>query len=77
MNWLNKSSKSGVVFHKLKKGELMSMCDITMSSMHMARNRIGPMVRRTALISSPLLTEHVVYSLVRARPLAEQITEEC
>jgi len=36
----------------------MSTCHVTMSSIYMARKRIAPIVTRTPLLSSPLLTEH-------------------
>jgi threonine dehydratase len=37
----------------------MSTSDVTMRDIYVARNRIAPIARRTPLIRSPLLTEHI------------------
>jgi len=37
----------------------MPITDVTMHDIYMAREKIAPIVRRTPLVSSPLLTEHV------------------
>lgn len=55
------SSKGDMPFLQIKRrgAETMSEDDITVRDIYIARKLIAPIIRRTPLINSPVLTEHV------------------